>query len=121
VSLIGQLCASSVSEIIAEGNGIVKLLAFIGAKDDAIITLTKTCLERNERTPVSKPTIYTISTCPACNKLKQDWTNQGIGFEERQVDDNQAWLDEALKYGDMVPIVVYDDGRVQIGYANMIG
>jgi len=37
------------------------------------------------------------------------------------VDKNQAWLEEALKYGDMVPIIVYQDGRVEVGYANLIG
>ncbi len=70
---------------------------------------------------MAKPIVYTISTCPASLKLKKDWTSQGIEFEERPVDDNQTWLDEALKYGDMVPIIVYDDGRVQVGYAKMMG
>ncbi len=41
-------------------------------------------------------------------------------FEERQVDGNQTWLDEALEYGDSVPIVVYKDGRIETGYAGMI-
>ena len=71
--------------------------------------------------PITKPIIYTVSTCPASLKLKKDWNSQGIEFEERMVDKNQAWLDEALKYGDMVPIIVYQDGRVEVGYANMIG
>jgi glutaredoxin len=71
--------------------------------------------------PITKPIIYTVSTCPASLKLKKDWSSQGIEFEERMVDKNQAWLDEALKYGDMVPIIVYQDGRVEVGYANMIG
>lgn len=65
--------------------------------------------------------IYTVSTCPACIKLKQDWTRQDKNYEERQVDKKQAWLDEALKFGDMVPIIVYGNGRVRVGYANMIG
>lgn len=67
------------------------------------------------------PIIYTLRTCPACIELKKDWASRGMEFEERQVDDNQAWLDEALKYGDTVPVVVYEDGRVEIGYAGMIG
>ena len=70
---------------------------------------------------MSKPIVYTLSTCPACIKLKEDWTGQGKEFEERQVDDNQAWLDQALKHGDTVPIAVYEDGRVETGYAGMIG
>jgi glutaredoxin len=70
--------------------------------------------------PMNKPILYTLSTCPACIRLKEDWVSRGREFEERQVDDNQAWLDEALSYGNTVPIVVYEDGRVEIGYANMI-
>ena len=70
--------------------------------------------------PISKPIIYTLRTCPACIQLKENWLARGKEFEERLVDENQAWLNEALKYGDLVPIVVYEDGRVEIGYANMI-
>ena len=69
---------------------------------------------------MSKPVVYTLKTCPACNRLKQDWASRGAVFEERLVDDNQKWLDEALKYGDIVPIVVYDDGRSEVGYKGMI-
>ncbi|MDP2918607.1 MAG: glutaredoxin domain-containing protein [Dehalococcoidia bacterium] len=71
--------------------------------------------------PGNRPVAYTISTCPACNRLKKDWTEQGIDFEERQVDKKQTWMDEARLYGDTVPLVVYTDGRVETGYANMIG
>lgn len=70
---------------------------------------------------MSSPVVYTLSTCPACLKLKEDWSDQDKDFEERQVDKDQSVLDEALKHGDSVPIVVYDDGRIEIGYANMIG
>lgn len=49
-------------------------------------------------------------------KLRQVWASQGIAFEERQVDGNQDYLDEAQKYGDAVPIVVYPDGRVEQGF-----
>ena len=70
---------------------------------------------------MTKPLVYTLTTCPACMKLKADWSKQGIVFEERAVDQDQIWLDEALKYGDMVPIIVYPDRRVEVGYANMIG
>jgi glutaredoxin-related protein len=70
---------------------------------------------------VAKTIIYTVSSCPASAKIREDWTQAGKQFEERQVDKSQAWLDEALKYGDMVPIAVYEDGKVEIGYKNMIG
>ena len=70
---------------------------------------------------MSKPIIYTVSSCPASGKLMEDWTSRGQGFEERRTDQNQGYLDEALKYADYVPIVVYGDGRVEVGYKNMIG
>jgi glutaredoxin len=65
--------------------------------------------------------VYTLPECPACNKLKEDWRSQGIPFEERMVNQSQAVLDEALTYGDMVPIIVHPDGGVEVGYKNMIG
>ena len=68
-----------------------------------------------------KTIIYTVSTCPAGLKLKKDWTAEGKEFEERQVDQSQEWMDEAQKFGDMVPIIVYPDGNVEIGYQGMIG
>ena len=70
---------------------------------------------------IKKPIVYTLTTCPACIKLKEDWTREGIAFEERPVDQSQEWLDQALNHGDMVPIVVYADGRSEVGYKNMIG
>jgi len=68
----------------------------------------------------TKPIVYTLTTCPACVVMKEDWTKEGIEFEERQVDESQAWLDEARTYGDVVPIVVYPDGKVTMGYKDMI-
>jgi glutaredoxin-related protein len=70
---------------------------------------------------MAKPIIYTVTSCPASIQLKKDWSKQGIEFEERQVDQSQVFLDQALKYADMVPIIVYGDGRVEIGYKNMMG
>ena len=32
---------------------------------------------------MKNPIVYTLSSCPACMKLKQDWTSRGIAFEER--------------------------------------
>jgi glutaredoxin len=70
---------------------------------------------------MSVPIVYTLPSCPPCLKLKEDWTAKGIKFEERPVNESQEVLDEELKYGDMVPIVVYPDGRVELGYNDMIG
>jgi glutaredoxin len=67
------------------------------------------------------PIVYTLSTCPSCIKLKEDWTSEGIEFDERQVDENQQFLDEALNLGDMVPIILRENGDVEVGYKGMIG
>ena len=69
----------------------------------------------------SVPIVYTLKTCPSCIVLKEDWEKDSIKFEERQVDQNQDWLDEAREFGDIVPIVVYPDGKVTMGYKDMIG
>ena len=61
------------------------------------------------------PIVYALTTCPACIALREAWTERGIEFEERLVDESQEWMDEALKQGDVVPIIVYPDGRVESG------
>ena len=67
------------------------------------------------------PIAYTLTTCPASEVLRTEWGREGIEFEERRVDTSQEWLDEALNYGDEVPIIVYPDGRVEVGFADEIG
>lgn len=67
------------------------------------------------------PIVYTLTFCPTCEDLRSEWTRQGIAFEERTVDQSQAWLDEALSYSDTVPITVHADGRVEIGFAGEVG
>ncbi len=67
------------------------------------------------------PIVYTLTTCPACESLRTAWSERGVRFEERQVDRNQAWMDEALSYAGEVPVVVYPDGSVVIGFEDEIG
>ena len=67
------------------------------------------------------PVVYTLTACPACDKLRRSWGHQGIAYEERRVDQSQETLDEALLYGDTVPIIVYPDGRVEIGFEGSHG
>jgi len=69
---------------------------------------------------MKQPIVYTISTCPASIRLKKELAEKGIAFEERQVDKDQAWLDEALKFTDSVPTVVWEDGRIEVGYPGMM-
>lgn len=67
------------------------------------------------------PVVYTLTACPACDNLRRAWRRQKIVYEERRVDQNQETLDEALLYGDSVPIIVYPDGRVEIGFEGSRG
>jgi glutaredoxin len=67
------------------------------------------------------PIVYTIRGCDACTKLLQKWAAQGVAYEERRVELNQATLDEALQYGIIVPIVVWPDGRVEQGFEGNLG
>jgi len=70
---------------------------------------------------MNKTVIYTISTCPACIQLKKDLTKKRIKFEEKQVDSSQKWLDEALTYGNEIPMIVYEDGRVEFNPTGIPG
>ncbi|MDE2779376.1 MAG: hypothetical protein OXI91_06845 [Chloroflexota bacterium] len=53
--------------------------------------------------------------------MRDAWRRQGIQYEEKRVDQSQDTLDEALLYGDSVPIIVYPDGRVEIGFEGHVG
>jgi glutaredoxin len=67
------------------------------------------------------PVVYTLTVCPACDALRASWKRQGINYEERRVDQSQDTLDEALDLADTVPIIVYPDGKVQVGFEGMTG
>ena len=67
------------------------------------------------------PIVYTIRGCDACVKLLQKWDAEGIPYEERRVELSQETLDEARKFGSMVPIVVWPDGRVEQGFEGSLG
>ena len=69
----------------------------------------------------SMPIVYTIQGCDACVKLLDKWNADGVVFEERRADLSQEIMDEARKYGDVVPIVRYSDGRVEEGFEGGIG
>lgn len=67
------------------------------------------------------PIVYTIRGCDACVKLLKKWDAEGVAYEERRTDLSQAVLDEARKYGSLVPIVVWPDGKVEQGYGDSLG
>ncbi|MAF39770.1 MAG: hypothetical protein CL696_12980 [Chloroflexi bacterium] len=67
------------------------------------------------------PVVYTLTVCPACDALRAAWKRQGIDYQEIRVDQSQEDLDTALDYADTVPIIIYPDGRVEVGFKGMIG
>ena len=70
---------------------------------------------------MAAPIVYTLRGCRASEALETAWVEQGIEYEARRVDLRQEWMDEARNYGDIVPIVVYDDGRVEEGWPGVMG
>jgi glutaredoxin len=67
------------------------------------------------------PIVYTIRGCDACVKLLRNWDADNIVYEERRVELSQTVLDEARRLGQLVPIVVWPDGRVEQGFGDTIG
>lgn len=67
------------------------------------------------------PIVYTIRGCDACMKLLHKWDAEGVAYEERRVELSQAVMDEARKYGSLVPIVVWPDERVEQGFGDSFG
>jgi hypothetical protein len=67
------------------------------------------------------PVVYTIRGCDACVKLLKKWDGDGIVYDERRVELSQGTLDEARRYGSLVPIVIWPDGRVEQGFGDTIG
>ena len=67
------------------------------------------------------PIVYTLTVCPACDTLRAEWGKLGIEYDERRVDQSQDTLEEALDFGESVPIIVYPDGRVVEGFDGEIG
>ncbi len=64
--------------------------------------------------------MYTLSTCPTCEQARADLTADGVDFEERVVDDNPQWFEEASQLGITVPILVRGD-NVEIGWKGEAG
>ncbi len=64
--------------------------------------------------------MYTLRTCPTCERARKDLTADGVDFEERVIDDNVEWFDEASQLGLTVPILVRGDA-VEVGWKGESG
>ncbi|HZG77443.1 glutaredoxin family protein [Paenibacillus antri] len=59
--------------------------------------------------------VYTSTNCVYCKQLKSYLTEQNVSFEERNVDENEAYFEELQKIGMMsLPVTV-------IGEYNILG
>ncbi len=65
--------------------------------------------------------VYTLRNCPTCDKAREGLRGQGVEFEERRVDEDPKWWEEALKYAVTVPIILQPDGRVEVGWGGEHG
>lgn len=64
--------------------------------------------------------MYTLRTCPTCEQARSDLTAEGVEFEERAIDDNARWFDEASLLALTVPILVRGD-KVEVGWKGESG
>lgn len=60
--------------------------------------------------------VYSLRNCPVSEKAVADLRARGIEFEERRVDVNAEWWDEALNYSMTVPVIIWENGDVEIGW-----
>ena len=64
--------------------------------------------------------MYTLRTCPTCERARQDLTAEGVEFEERVIDDNPQWFDEASSLALTDHILVRGD-KIEVGWKGESG
>jgi glutaredoxin len=65
---------------------------------------------------MSRVIVYTLTNCPTSEKAVAALKERGVDFEERRVDENRQWWEEALQYAVTVPIIIWGEGDVEIGW-----
>lgn len=65
---------------------------------------------------MGKVIIYTLGNCPTSDRARAALAERGVEVEERRVDDNEQWWEEALNYSYTVPVILWDNGDVEIGW-----
>ncbi len=66
---------------------------------------------------VGRVIMYTLERCPVCVKAKRVLTERGVVFEERVCDGRPDYVKDvwqASKQG-TVPIILWPDGRIEVG------
>lgn len=64
-----------------------------------------------------KVIMYSLATCPTCVKARRVLKQRNIDYEDRIVDDRPDWAIEVVRLSNQntAPIIVWEDGRVEIG------
>ncbi len=60
--------------------------------------------------------VYTLKNCATSEKAMTALRERGVDLEERRVDLNADWWNEALNYSMTVPVILWDNGEVEIGW-----
>jgi glutaredoxin len=70
-----------------------------------------------------KVIMYTLATCPTCVIARHVLKQRGIDFEDRIVDDQPEWAVDVVRLSNQtsVPVIVWTDGRVEVGIDGEIG
>lgn len=66
---------------------------------------------------MDKLILFTLSTCPTCDKARTVLSERGAEFEERVLDDRADWQDEVISLSGQytVPVQLHPDGRIEVG------
>ena len=64
--------------------------------------------------------IYTLRTCPTCDRARRDLAQEGVAFEERMIDEDPRWFDEASGMAVTVPILVRGE-KIEVGWKGEVG
>lgn len=65
---------------------------------------------------MDKVIIYTLRNCPTSDRACAALKERDVDFEERRVDEDERWWQEALNYSYTVPVIIWGNGDVEIGW-----
>lgn len=72
---------------------------------------------------LSKFILYTLSTCPVCDRTRATLLERGTSFEERVIDDREDWQNEVIAQTKQytVPVLQHPDGTIEVGFEGETG
>jgi glutaredoxin len=64
-----------------------------------------------------KVIMYSLATCPVCFKARRLLKQRGVDYEDRVVDDRPDWAMDVVRLSNQstAPVIVWADGRIEIG------